>query len=176
MRTPRKTSRDLAIPALTLAAIAQVLVLLFARGGAASGDVTVAPGYDFGQVELLEEDSLVTTLSRGEPTLVLVFHSSCAHCEEVAPVWSAWLRNAPAELTILAVSREPYSSALDYANRHDWGVGVRTVRVPAIGSRARTLVRLTPWVYALDGDGRVILAGHGTELDRIGQALQEIDG
>lgn len=176
MRTTGNTLRYPTIPALTLAAIAQVLVLLFARGGAASADFAVDPGYDFGQVELVDRDSLVTTLSRGGPTLVLVFHSSCAHCEEVAPEWRAWLRNAASELSILAVSREPYGSALDYANRHDWDVAVRTVRVPTIGSRARTLVRLTPWVYALDGDGRVILAGHGTELDRIGQALQEIDG
>jgi len=151
------------------------MVLLFARGGAASGDVTVDPGYDFSEVELLDEDSLVTTLNRGEPTLVLVFHSSCAHCEKVAPEWRAWLQDAPPDLAILAVSREPHGSALDYASRHDWDVAVRTVRVPSIGSQARTLVRLTPWVYALDGDGRVILAGHGTDLGRIGQAIQEMD-
>lgn len=176
MRAGSRTSTDLAIPALTLIAVAQVMVLLYARGGAASTAFAVDPGYDFGQVELLDQDSLVTTLGRGEPTIVLVFHSGCAHCEAVAPAWRAWLQDAPPDLAVLALSRERYASALDYAKRHHWDVAVRTVRVPTIGSQARTLVRLTPWVYALDGDGRVILTGHGTELDRIGRALQEIGG
>jgi len=175
MQATSRTPRDLAIPALTLIAVAQVLVLLFARGGAASAEVAVEPGYNFGAVELLDEDSVVTKLSRGEPTLLLVFHSGCAHCEAVAPAWRAWLQDAPPDLAVLAVSREPYATALDYANRHDWDVTIRTVSVPTIGSRARTLVRLTPWVYALDGDGRVVLAGHGTELERLGRALQRIE-
>lgn len=169
--TGRRGGRTIGL--LTLLAVVQILVLVVAQGGPASASPSVDAGYDFGGVELLDGDSEATRLDRGERTLVLAFHSTCAHCEALAPTWRAWLEHAPPGLTVLAVSREPHPSALAYAERHDWKVAVRSAVVPVVGVRARALVRLTPWVYALDEDGRVVAAGHGSEIDRIAEALQE---
>lgn len=173
MGATKRPSGDLVIPILSLLVFLQFTVLLTSRGGPASASPSVEEGHDFGDVELLDGDSVVTRLGRGEPTLVLVFHSNCAHCEAVAPSWRDWLETAPPELAVLAVSREPHADGLAYAARHGWNVAVRSAVVPVIGGRARALLRLTPWVYALDEDGRVVVAGHGSELDRIAKRLLE---
>ena len=156
---------------LAALALVQVLILVLGRGGLAAGSPDFGPGYDFGDVEVSDGASS-STLATGQPTLVLVFHSGCAHCMAVAPLWAEWLSDRPAGLETVAVSREPHSAAAAYARRHGWDVDVRSVRVPTVGSRARALVAMTPWVYALDGDGAVVAGFHGSEIGRAAAALR----
>lgn len=159
---------------LGVLAVAQIGFLLTARGGAASGPPSPAAGFDFGSVEVLADDGIPQPLAAGEPVLVLVFHSSCGHCEVLAPDWAEWMRARSPELEVVAVSQEPLESAREYAARHGWSVPVRSVLVPAVGSRARSLVGLTPWVFALDGQGRVIAGGHGSEVASVAAALEAL--
>ncbi len=156
---------------LGVLALAQIGFLLTARGGAASGPPTTPPGFDFGSVEVIADDGARSPLATGEPVLVLVFHSSCGHCEVLAPDWAEWMRARPADLAVVAVSQEPLESAKQYAARHGWSVPVRSVVVPTLGSPARALVGLTPWVFALDENGHVLVGGHGSEVASVAAVL-----
>lgn len=170
---------DRFILGLSLLALVQLAILLVARGGPAGTGPTVEVGFDFSDVEVVEViagDSVITTLVSGEPTLVLVFHSSCPHCGVVAPTWARWLSDGRSKPAMIAVSAEPYRDALAYAERHDWDVPVRSAVVPLIGGQARSLVRLTPWVYGLDAEGRVVTTGHGSEIDRVAMELMKRTG
>lgn len=152
-------------------AVAQIGFLFMARGGAASAPPTAGPGFDFSGVEVMAEDPEPEPLVGAAPVLVLVFHSSCGHCEVLAPDWAEWMRSRPEGMEVVAVSQEPLGSALEYADRHGWTVPVRSVLVPNVGSRARMLVGLTPWVFALDEEGHVVASGHGSEVESVAAAI-----
>ena len=156
---------------LGLLAAAQIGFLLMARGGAASAPPTAEPGFDFSGVQVMAEGPEPEPLVGADPVLVLVFHSSCGHCEVLAPDWAEWMRTRPEGMEVVAVSQEPVRSALEYAERHGWTVPVRSVVVPSVGSRARMLVGLTPWVFALDERGHVVASGHGSEVESVAAAI-----
>lgn len=167
-----KAKGYIVIHGLAVLAILQIMMLTLARAGPATGGPVVESGYDFGAVEVVGADSIVGTLATGQPTLVLVFHSACAYCAVVAPEWAEWLRKRTPVIGVLAVSREPHAAALGYARSHGWNVDVRSVLIPPIGGSARALIRLTPWIYALDAEGTVVAAGHGSELERVAADLR----
>jgi hypothetical protein len=112
-------------------------------------------------------------VGRGEalPTLVLAFHSECAHCATVAPAWAEWLREQEFALRILGVSREPVETSTAYARENGWDVDV--VQVPddftAPGGR---LVMRTPWLFLLDPDGVIVFEAHGSRLDELAAVLE----
>lgn len=166
-----RSSGGLLMYGLAAIAVAQITILAFVGNGSAGGASTIGPGYDFGSVEVLDQDSVFSRLATGVPMLVLVFHSECRHCQALAPTWAEWLRDRPSTIKVLAVSREPPADALAYAMGHGWEVEVRSVVLRSIGGPARNLVRRTPWVFALDAQGTVVAAAHGSEVDRMAAAL-----
>ena len=156
---------------LGVLAVAQIGFLLTARGGAANAPPTAEPGFDFSGVHVMAEGPEPEPLVRADPVLVLVFHSSCGHCEVLAPDWAEWMRSRPEGVEVIAVSQEPLASAREYAERHGWTVPVRSVVMPNMGGRARMLVGLTPWVFALDEEGHVVASGHGSEVESVAAAI-----
>ena len=99
----------------------------------------------------------------GEPTVLLVFDSQCAHCLAVAPAWKAWIGNGPPGLRVVGVSTEPLETAGAFAQARGWGVEVWQVEAPT-GSLGHALTSRTPWVFILDGEGRIQEEGHGSRL------------
>lgn len=169
----KSAKADRVVWGFTLLAVVQISVLVTTHSSSAAA---VQNGHDFSQVEVLDRDSIVSTLATGEPTLVLVFHSSCVHCTAVAPTWSAWLTDGRPKPAVIAVSSESHADGLAYAEHYGWKLAVRSAVVPLIGGQARVLVRLTPWVYGLDGGGIVVATGHGSEVDRVATELMERAG
>jgi len=105
------------------------------------------------------------------PTLLLVFHSDCGYCRLVAPAWADWLTQTPREYDVVAASREPYFDAQAYADEHGWLVDVVSIPSESLGTLAHEVTRRTPWVFALDRDGRVLTSAHGGELASVAEAL-----
>ena len=68
-----------------------------------------------------------TQLLSGEPTVLLIFHSRCVHCAEVASLWKSWLQADGSAWRVLAVSSEPLDSAQTYVERQGWEVDVGVV-------------------------------------------------
>jgi hypothetical protein len=144
--------------------------------GALAMNDSPPPGADslgalFGAVELIGAGGEVTTLASGQPTIVLVFHSACGHCRTVAPDWADWLATRDSTIRVVAVSREPYESALAYADEFGWQVDVRVTEPAWLMPRANVMTARTPWVYGLDSTGRVVAAAHGSEVRTIASAL-----
>lgn len=106
------------------------------------------------------------------PTLLLIFHSDCAYCRIVAPEWAEWLKGSPREYGVVAASREPYAEGKAYADEHGWLVDVVSMPSESLGTLAHEVTRRTPWVFALDGEGRVLTSAHGGELAAVASALQ----
>jgi len=63
------------------------------------------------------------------------------------------------------------AEAIDFANEHQWPVEVVSVEHPAGQPDAAMLTRRTPWVIALDQEGRVVIDGHGNGLPEVARAL-----
>ena len=157
--------------ALIGVAVLQISALL-AWDGEGTAAPTVEEGFSFADVRVSGEDGVDVSLASGAgPTLVLVFHSECAHCERVAPTWKEWLENAPAGLRVIAVSSEPLGVAKAYAARHGWRAHVGSVESAEVGSPGHFLTRRTPWVFGLDPDGRVVVGEHGSEVARVASDL-----
>ncbi len=169
---------DWALLGLVLLAALQV-ALIVTRARAPESDVAAPPqflavGDVPGEVLVLNAGGESRPLvSRGEalPTLVLAFHSECAHCATVAPAWAEWLRGQDFELRVLGVSREPVETSTAYARGNGWDVDV--VQVPddftAPGGR---LVMRTPWLFLLDPEGVIVFEAHGSRLDELTAALE----
>lgn len=110
------------------------------------------------------------------PTLLLAFHSECAHCLRVSPEWSAWLR-AHDSGRVLAISREELGVAERYVDERGWSVVVRSVSVTDVGGLEAALLRRTPWIYVVDAEGVVRAAGHGNQIEELGALFEElVDG
>ena len=140
---------------------------------AADSQVQLIPaGYDLSSVTARHGDGTVANLAAGRATLLLVFDPDCAHTRRVAPAWSSWLAGRESEgYRILAVSPGPLADAIDFANEHHWPIEVVSVEGPAGEPGASDLTRRTPWVIALDQEGRVVTDGHGNGLPEVARAL-----
>lgn len=168
----RRLEADRLVYLLAILAVVQVTILAFSADGPVAATAPVlGAGYQLGAVQSFSQDGDAKPLAEGGPKLVLVFHSECGHCRVVAPAWAEWLRESKGALSVVAVSREPVADAQAYADEHDWDVEVRSVREPDLGTAAFELIRRTPWVLALDGDGVVIASAHGSEVDSVAEAL-----
>ena len=98
-----------------------------------------------------------------------------AHSRRVASQWSDRLKGTRAEdYRVLAVSRGTLSEPIRYARAKDWAVQVVIVD-PASGlEESRALTSRTPWVFAIDGEGRVLDEGHGSRLEEVAAACGRI--
>ena len=123
----------------------------------------VKTGHDLSAVSVPLSDGTVVELGDGRRSLLLIFDPDCVHSNGIAPSWSAWLPTLDRDGTrILAVSPGSLSQAIGYARDQQWSVKVGTLGGSEDG--ANVLGARTPWVFALDQDGRVVEEGHGSRL------------
>ena len=161
--------RDRIVGALVLLAVVQVGLLAMAFTSAGDGAVAwFRKGDSLAGIELRDRDGVRRSLATGRPTLVLVFHSECGHCARVAPDWRDWLERHESGVSVVALSSESPEEANRYSSDHGWGVDAWTVAGIGLGSRAHAITARTPWLFAVDGDGVVIDAAHGWDIERIG--------
>ena len=132
----------------------------------------IAEGHDLSDVSVRFADGGIAELANGPPTLLLVFDPECAHSERVAGAWAKSLSNIrPGLERVLAVAPGPLAVAVTYARDKQWPVDVGTVRSTEDGLVDRRILQRTPWVFALDEEGRVIREGHGSRLREVARSL-----
>lgn len=123
----------------------------------------VKAGHDLSAVSVPLSDGTVAELGDGRRSLLLIFDPDCVHSNGIAPKWSTWLSTLDRDGTrILAVSPGSLSQAIGYARDRQWSVKVGTLG--GIEGGGNALGARTPWVFALDQDGRVVGEGHGSRL------------
>jgi len=69
------------------------------------------------------------------------------------------------------VAPGPLAAAVTYARDKQWPVDVDTVQSTEGSLAGRRILQRTPWVFALDEDGRVIREGHGSRLQAVARSL-----
>lgn len=160
----------MAIRILALLAATQGVALGLHAGWADRRSNEISVGTDLSSTAILHTDG-VMTLGAGRPTLVLAFDVDCAHSRRIAPDWSTWLMATEfRDVVVLAVSPGPISEAASYAREAGWSVRVGSVE-PDGSTRGGALTGRTPWVFAVDGAGRVVAEGHGSRIHEVAQAL-----
>ena len=160
------------LPGLVLAAAGQLAVLGNVPGLGTSR--WVVPGDEISDIQVTDGSDAPMSLATGQPTLVLVFHSECAHCLRVAPEWRRWLDQHRDELSVLAISSEGFETAWSYSSQHEWDIGVGSVKDTSMGTRGHALTSRTPWVFVLDGEGVVVAGGHGGMIEELGDTVLEL--
>jgi hypothetical protein len=177
---PRRLS-DWILVGLSLLVVVQVALFASRRASpdlpAIPPPAFIVPGDWLGDVTVIlagDRSEPLVSPSEDRPTLVMAFHSECAHCATVAPAWREWLESTSTpSLRVLGLVREPLETAQAYAHQHGWSLEI--VRVPddpmAEGFR---LVTRTPWLILLDADGVVRFEGHGSKLDELEPLLAEL--
>ena len=132
----------------------------------------ISVGSDLSSIPINHVDGTVPSLGAGKPTLVLVFDPTCAHSRRIASEWSSWLNAADlGEQSVLAISPGPLPEAISYAREVDWPVQVGSVERDPSLRLSVALTQRTPWVFAVDGAGRVVAEGHGSKLREMILAL-----
>ncbi len=170
----RLHSRDTLLFGLALLALAQVLVFGNRwRNRDGPADSWLHAGDDLSALQFRTPSGRAVSTARGEPTVLLVFDSQCAHCLAVAPAWKAWIETAPPGLWVVGVSTEPPEAAGAFAQEQGWGVEVWQVEAPT-GGPGHALTSRTPWVFLLDGEGRIQEEGHGSRLEEITSGVSAV--
>ena len=134
----------------------------------------VTAGQDLASVVVRQTDGPPEELGMIGPALLLVFDPECAHSRQIASVWSDWLKAAATDHRVVAVSRGTVSEAVTYARASDWPVQVVAVDLANGLEQSRALVRRTPWVFAIDHEGRVLYEDHGSRLEEVAEVLGRI--
>lgn len=158
--------RRVAIAGLAIAAVLQALAFAYIRGHADGPTPFVTRGHDLSDLSLRDSRGALQALGAGQPTLLLVFDPDCVHSRRVAPLWSDWLEESVHKgYRILVVSAGP--TATDYVREQHWPVIVTSAE--PVG---HVITKRTPWVFAVDGQGRVVADGHGRNLAEVAQNLR----
>ena len=116
------------------------------------------------EIPVFRSDGPETQLLSGEPTVLLIFHSRCVHCAEVASLWRSWLQDYGPDWQVLAVSSEPLDSAQTYVEHQGWEVEVGVVEAGSSGGPADVLTGRAPWVFVANGAGVILAEGHGNTI------------
>ena len=183
MRWPMKRfiSKNRVVLALGLLAVAQLVVLGFRLE---SRDAPSGSWFQVGDtlsgIRAFDSSGQEASLVGGDPTVVLVFHSECGHCEDVAPLWRAWKTASGPDFRTVAISSEPLKSAKAYAAQHEWDAGVWTVEAGRLGGLEHGLTSRTPWIFVLDETGVILAEGHGRRIVELvavlGAETREVSG
>lgn len=139
----------------------------FLEEGDALGRVEVESSGDAGTTTLVD-------IARGQPTVLMVFHSECAQCELVAEPWKHWLETPPPGVAVFLVSREERPAASEYLRGHDWNAPLLRVANPVPGSPELSLVMRTPWLVVTDATGIVRFQDHGSRIAEMSAVLAEL--
>ena len=166
--------RDWVLLGLVLLAVIQAVVLsLRADSGLTAGTPWFTVGDTLADLRPLDSEGRPASLAGGTHTLLLVFHSECGHCREVAPLWRAWTGTSWGDVRVVAVSSEEPAAAQAYAADQDWNAEVWTVAASRLGGPGHTLTSRTPWVFVLDPAGVILAEGQGA---RIAELTAILDG
>lgn len=179
-----KRIQDVALFLLLATIIGQGLYLVLRGASGTDPRVPTAElvvGDTLGFLDGRREDGAPTTVSlfaeRGRVTVLYVFDSQCAFCDDVAPAWRRHFANAvtgASSVRRIALTRDLPVSAARYARRFGWQVDLLSVSRLEETSREYSLVSKTPWVFVFDSNGVLRFNDHGAELERIEQALEAI--
>ena len=159
--------------AMGAVAVAQIAAFGI-QGPRAESPRFVTAGQDLGSVVVRQTDGLPQQLGMVGPALLLVFDPECAHSRQIASVWSDWLKATSTHHRVVAVSSGTVSEAAAYARASDWPVQVVAIDLANGLEQSRALVSRTPWVFAIDDQGRVLDEGHGSRLEEVARALGRI--
>jgi hypothetical protein len=169
----RFLSKDTLLLGLALLALAQVLVFGNRwRNRDEPADSWLHVGDDVSALRFRTPSGRPGSLAGGEPTVLLIFDSQCPHCREVAPAWKDWIGEAPRGLRVVGVSTEPPETAEAFTREQGWGVEVWRVEART-GSPEHALTSRTPWVFVLDGEGRILKEGHGSRLAELTSGVSD---
>jgi len=159
--------------AMGAVAVAQIAAFGI-QGPRAESPRFVTVGQDLGSVVVRQMDGSPQELGMIGPALLLVFDPECAHSRRIASVWSEWLNASTIDHRVLAVSRGIVSEAAEYARASDWPVQVVAIDLANGLEQSRALISRTPWVFAIDDQGRILDEGHGSRLEEVAGALGRI--
>ncbi len=171
----RFVKRDWVLLGLVLLAVIQAVVLSFKADFGLTADTPwFTVGDTLSHLQPLDSDGQTASLAGGTPMLVLVFHSECGHCQEVAPLWRAWTGTTWGDVRVVAVSSEEPATAQAYAAEQDWNTEVWTVEASRLGEASHTLTSRTPWVFVLDPSGVILAEGQGARIAELAAVLGDI--
>ena len=164
--------RDWVLLGLVLLAVSQAVVLSFRADFGLTADTPwFTVGDTLADLDLLDSEGGTASLAGGTHVLLLVFHSECGHCQEVAPLWRAWTGTSWGDVRVVAVSSEEPATAEAYAAEQDWNAEVWTVGASRLGGPGHTLTSRTPWVFVLDPAGVVLAEGQGARIAELAAVL-----
>ncbi|MCY3548534.1 MAG: hypothetical protein OXH49_16795 [Gemmatimonadetes bacterium] len=164
-RAPWRRPRHVAIAGLAIVAVVQALAFAYVRAHTNGPSPLVTRGDDISDLSLRDSQGALQELGAGQPTLLLVFDPDCAHSRRVAPFWTSWLEsNVHKGHRIIAISTGP--AATDYVDKQQWPVIVTSTE--PVGHE---ITKRSPWVFAVDGQGRVVADGHGRHLGEVASQL-----
>ena len=160
--------------ALGVLALGQLTNMTYGGLNADSAEPWVAEDHDLSNLRVTLEDGTVTRLGGEGPTLLLVFDPECPHSERIAASWARWLADGPAKrMRVLIVSEGPLLAAVRYARAKEWSDGqLGTLESSGKGSLGQAVAKRTPWVFAVDHEGRVIAEGHCSTLAVVARQLE----
>lgn len=169
-RSRRRGQSKLAVPVaigLALVAILQIVGIVSGRNEPPPGD-PVEIGDDLSLMSLEYSDGTIAALDPTHPMLLLIFDPDCVHTSRIAPLWSSLLASGAIEgLTVLAVAPGPVAAAAEYARAQRWGVVVAATTGSEDPPGIHPVTRRTPWVVAVDSNGRVVHEAHGSRLTEV---------
>lgn len=159
-------SRHIAIVGLAVVAVLQALAFAYIRAHTNGPSPFVTRGHDLSDLSLRDSHGGLQGFGTGQPALLLVFDPDCAHSRRVAPLWTDWLEGRVHKgYQVIAISTGP--AATDYVRERQWPVIVTSTE--PVG---HAITKRSPWVFAVDGEGRVVADGHGQNLPEVAQDLR----
>lgn len=170
----RRAFRIAGATALGVLAFGQLTNMTYGGLNADSSEPWVTADHDLSNLRVTLEDGTVTRLGGEGPTLLLVFDPECPHSERIAASWARWLASGQAKrMRVLIVSEGPLLAAVRYARAKEWSDGqLGTLDSSGERSLGEAVVKRTPWVFAVDHEGRVIAEGHGSTLEEVARLLE----
>ena len=170
----RGLARGAAVAALGVLAAGQLANMAYGDMETSVPEPWIEESHDLSDLSVRLEDGTVTGFGDEGATLLLVFDPECSHSESVVPSWTAWLsENRPAGIQVLGVTAGNLVAAARYARSKRWFVDWGTLHPAGEGSLGQAVTKRTPWVFAVDHDGRVIAHGHGSRLLEVARMLEE---
>lgn len=150
---------------LTVLAIGQLVALDHRNPQLETLAPAVAVGDDLSSVVIKDSGGKKIELASGYETLLLVFDPDCPHTTRVADAWASWFAEEESEARrTIAVSSVAPAAVARYVLDKRWNVRVGTVEPGPDGKGEHALMKRTPWVFVVGGDGTVIAEGHGVRL------------
>ena len=162
----RRPARRGTVVVLAVVAVLQAVAVAYVTAHSNGPAPFVKGGQDLSGLSLKDSRGALLELGAGHPTLLLVFDPDCVHSRRIVPLWTSWLEGRVDEgYRIIAISTGP--GGADYV--HEEQLPVVVTSAEPIG---HVIAKRTPWVFAVDGRGRVVADGHGQHVSEIAQNLR----